>query len=100
MAYIRPTATSSGEKSATAQIISLGGYLHGFELNPPATGLSTLKIYDSNNGSTDKLITTATCAAGLNSIYVEFPTLRTTNLGIYAVLTGAATTYVIGFSLG
>lgn len=99
MAYIRPAATSSGVKSATAQIIATGGYLHGFELNPPSTGYATLNIYDSNNAGTGFLLTTASVAAGQNSIYCEFPTLRTANSGIYAVLTGT-TTYSVGFSLG
>jgi len=99
MAYIRPTATSSGVKSATSQITSTGGYLHGFELNPPSTGYATLNIYDSGSGDTTLLITTASVAAGQNSIYCEFPSLRTANSGIYAVLTGT-TTYTIGFSLG
>lgn len=95
---MKQTSTSSGEKSATAQITNLGGYLHGFELNPPSTGIATLKIYDSIGG-TDLLLTTATTAAGLSSIYVEFPTPRSCNKGIRAVLTGT-TTYVVAFSLG
>lgn len=96
---MRFLATSSGEKSASAQIIVIGGYLHGFELNPPATGTATLKIYDSSSSGTTFLIATAATAAGLASIYVEFPAPRTANSGIYAVLTGV-TTYSIGFSLG
>lgn len=99
MPFLRWSASSSGEKSATAQITLTGGYLHGFELNPPSTGLATLKIYDSKSAGTTGLISTATTAAGLPSIYVEFPAPRTANSGIYAVLTGT-TTYVIGFSLG
>ena len=97
---MRYAASSSGEKSATAQITAIGAYLCGFELNPPDTGLATLKIYDSANAGTSLLLATATVAAGLNSVYVEFPFPRTGNTGIYAVLTGAATTYSVGFSLG
>ncbi len=93
------SASSSGELSGTSQITSTGGYLHGFELNPPTVGLATLKIYDSNAAGTTKLIATASTAAGLSSIYCEFPSPRTANSGIYAVLTGT-TTYNIGFSLG
>ncbi|GAC1501941.1 MAG: hypothetical protein NVS1B10_06440 [Candidatus Saccharimonadales bacterium] len=99
MSFIRWSATSSGELSASSQITTTGGYLHGFELNPPASGQATLKIYDSNAAGTTKLISTATTAAGLASVYVEFPAPRTANSGIYAVLTGT-TTYAIGYSLG
>lgn len=96
---MRHSVSSSGEKSATAQITQIGGHLHGFELNPPSSGLATLKIYDSKSAGTTSLISTATTASGLASIYVEFPGPRACNSGIYAVLTGT-TTYVIGFSLG
>lgn len=96
---MRYAASSSGEKSATAQIVIIGSYLCGFELNPPASGLATLKIYDSNAAGTSFLLATATTAAGLASIYVEFPNPRTANSGIYAVLSGT-TTYSVGFSLG
>lgn len=99
MSFGKHSVTSSGEKSATSQVTSTGGYLHGFELNPPASGLATLKIYDSSSAGTSLLLSTATTAAGLPSIYVEFPNPRTANSGIYAVLTGT-TTYSIGFSLG
>lgn len=99
MSFSRHSVSSSGEKSATAQITSTGGFLHGVELNPPASGLATLKIYDSNAAGTNSLITTATTAAGLSSIYIEFPNPRACNSGVYAVLSGT-TTYVIGFSLG
>jgi len=95
-------ATSSGELSANAQIMSTGGYLHGFELNPPVSGIATLKLYDSNNSTTagKLLLATATVASGMNSVYCEFPGLRTANVGIYAVLGGTSTTYSVGFSLG
>lgn len=96
-------ATSSGELSASAQIMVMGGYLHGFELNPPVSGISTLKVYDSDNSTTTGklLLATATVASGMNSIYCEFPSLRTANRGIYCVLTSSVgTTYSVGFSLG
>jgi len=98
---MKTQATSSGEKSASSIIQVLGGYLHGFELNPPQSGQATLKIYDSNEASTTNklLLTTVTCTAGLNSVYVEFPTPRAVNVGIYAVLTGN-TTYTVAYSLG
>lgn len=99
MSFSTHSVSSSGEKSTTAQITQIGGYLHGFELNPPSTGLATLKVYDSSSAGTTLLVATATTAAGLPSIYVEFPNPRACNSGVYAVLTGT-TTYVVGFSLG
>ncbi len=95
----RYAVTSSGELSSSTQITVIGGYLHGFELNPPGTGIATLKIYDSDTGGTNLLISTATTAYGLSSVYVEFPHPRVANKGIYAVLSGT-TTYSIGYSLG
>lgn len=94
-------ASTSDEKSSSAQIASISGFLHGFELNPPAVGLATLKIYDSENSTVSgkQILCTATVAAGQNSIYVELPSPRVANKGLYATLTGT-TTYVVGFSLG
>lgn len=99
MSFSKHTASSSGELSATQQVTTIGAYLCGFELNPPSSGVATLKVYDSSSAGTTKLLSTATTASGLPSIYVEFPNPRVANSGIYAVLTGT-TTYVIGFSLG
>lgn len=91
--------TSSGERSATVQITTTGGYLHSLQINPPSSGYATLKVYDSNNAGTTLLIATVAVSAGLNSIYLSLPHPQTANNGIYAVLTGT-TTYTIGFSLG
>lgn len=99
MGFSQSSVSSSGELSATTQVTSTGGFLHGLELNPPSAGTATLKVYDSSVAGVTKLITTATTAAGLSSIYIEFPNPRACNSGIYVVLTGT-TTYSIGYSLG
>lgn len=99
-------STSSGEKSADAQVTSRASFLHGFELNPPNAGFTTIKIYDSENSTlTGKLlIATATCSTGMNSIYLIFPSPKVANRGIYADITStpgsSSTTYNVAFSLG
>lgn len=94
-------ATTSDEQSASANITVRSSFLHGFEVNPPDTGIATIKIYDSENSTltAKKIMATATVAAGQNSIYVTFPAPRVANRGIRAVLTGT-TTYTVGYSLG
>jgi len=89
-------ATTSGEQSATAQIWAQPGFLHGIEINPPQSGLVTLKVYDGASTS-GKLLSTLTVAAGENSISVQFNSPRVVNSGIHAALSGT-TTYVIAYS--
>lgn len=93
-------ATSSGEKSASAVIYARPAYLHGFEILPPATGVSTIKVYDSPSSATGLIIASGTVAAGQNAIYLSFVCPRVCNNGVYAALTGSATTYQVAFSPG
>lgn len=90
--------TSSGEKTASAQIYAAPSYLHNFEVNPPAIGLATVKIYDGTD-STGTMIASITVAAGQNSVVVDYKTARIANRGIYAALSGT-TSYIVGFSPG
>ncbi len=94
-------ATPSDELSASSNVTTRSSFLHGFEINPPAIGVATLKIYDSENSTltNKKLMATATVAAGQNSIYLSFIMPRVANRGIRAVITGT-TTFVVGYSLG
>lgn len=94
-------ASSSGELSASSIVMNMTGYLHGVELNPPSVGLATVKVWDSPTTSTvgKRLLTTMTCAAGQNALFLTFLMPRIANSGIYCELTGT-TTYVVGYSLG
>ena len=93
--------TSSGEKSADAQISTQPGRLQGIDINPPAANSSTLKIYDSNNStlSGKLLLRTITIPAGVASINLSDLDI-VVNQGIYADLGGDATTYIVHYSLG
>lgn len=91
--------TSSGEKSSSEAIATRPAYLHGFEINPPNSGLAVLKIYDNASAASGIVVATATVAAGQNSLYLDFRAARVCNNGIYASLTGT-TTYIISYSLG
>lgn len=102
--YMIGPQTTSDEQSASAQICTRTGYFHSFELNPPAIGLATLKIYDSENSTLagKKILAEGICAAGQNSIFLSYMTPRVALRGIYASLTTTVgtTTYVAGYSLG
>ncbi len=92
--------TSSGEQSASGVVYPRCAGLHSFEFLPPTTSTSTLKIYDSATATTSGklLLASATVSAGQNSIYLNYGVPRVCNQGIYCVLSGSATTFVIGFS--
>lgn len=93
-------ASYSGEKSADAVIYAAPAFLHGFELQPPTIGYATLKIYDNASAASGTLIASATVAAGMNSIYLDFTAARACNNGIYAdiTVTSTSTTYSVAFS--
>lgn len=100
MAWAAAPQTSSGEQTGNAQISSNRAHLLGIELNPPATGLATLKIYDSENSTTSgkALVLSLTVAAGQSTLFITFPSGRSANRGLYAVLTGT-TSYLVGYNL-
>lgn len=95
-------ATASGEKTASAVVYASPCYLHGFEVNPPNIGTSTLKIWDSATATTSgkSVISEAQVASGQNSIYLSFVTPRPCNQGLYAELTNSngSTAFVVAFS--
>jgi hypothetical protein len=94
-------ATSSGQKSATAQVITGEGMLVGVDLMPPATGTATLYLYDTATSTASP----ATCVGQYavqstsNGISSHFSVTVAFNQGIYAVLTGT-TTYSIYYMVG
>lgn len=93
-------ATSSGEKSADAQISTLPGFLLGVDLQPPASGAATLVIYDSENSTTSGKTVLFECTVPTGVASINFQELNiVANRGIYADLTGT-TTYVVRFAPG
>lgn len=98
MAWAITPSTSSGELSASTQIVTRPAFLQEVELNPPSIGTATLKIYDSNSGASGTLLMSITVAAGQNTLYLSYPSGRVANRGIYVALTGT-TTFVLGYSV-
>jgi hypothetical protein len=94
-------STSSGSKSASAVITSLPGRLDGIDIQPPAANTATLIIYDSATATTSgkTVLRSITIPAGGASVNLTDLCIIA-NEGIYAVLAGDATTYVVLFSVG
>ncbi len=98
-------STSSGQKTASAQISSSRGTLAGVDLNGPTTGGAILTIYDSSNSTTaGKLILCEVyCDAGMMSVNHEFTRPVAVNSGIYADLTyngsGSGSNFIVRYSL-
>ncbi len=94
-------ATTSDEQTSSAVISGRTGFLHGFEVLPPPSGLAKLRIYDSDTAdlTNKKVLAEAQCAAGNNSVHIEFMAPRVATKGIYANYTGSSS-YTVGFSLG
>ncbi len=93
---INITTVNTGELSATTQVTVVAGILVYLDLLSPATGVSTIKIYDTAVGSlAAKIIFEASTSAGFNSISLDTHPRPYVN-GLYAVLSGSATTFIIG----
>lgn len=98
-------STSSGQKTATAQIWTSTGSLSGVDLTPPASGQASLLIYDSENSNlTNKVILAELLVdAGTVGINHEFYAPVGVNRGIYCVLTqtmGTDCRYYVRYSAG
>lgn len=97
----RMLSTSSGLKSADAQITTQQSYVMGFDLQPPCTGIITFTVYDSSNSdTTNKLVLAqAEIDAGVASINHEFFAPIIANSGIYCTISGGTSTYQLRYSL-
>lgn len=96
-------STPSGVKTATAQILVGPGALHGIDVTPPTTGITTLVVYDSGDGSTaGKLVLSEMYVdAGLSTLNHEYFTPVAVQQGLYCVFTdGGSSNYVVRFSKG
>lgn len=98
-------STSSGQKTASAQIWSGPGSLSGVDLTPPMSGQASLLIYDSGNSDiTNKVILAELLVdAGTVGINHEFYAPVGVNQGIYCVLTqtvGTDCRYYIRYAVG
>lgn len=94
--------TSSDKKSASSQILSIGGTLLGIDVLPPTTGQAVLVVYDSENSTTTGKIILAECHvdAGMPSLNHEFVRPLIANRGIYCTLTGTGAEYLIRYTAG
>lgn len=92
-------STSSGLKSASAQISAKNAYLYSIEIVPPSTGISVVSIYDNSAGdSSGLLLATLSQYAGESSKPMIFPMPINANKGLSAILSGTATNYVIHYA--
>lgn len=96
--------TSSGSKTADAQICSTGRecFLHTIFLDPPSAGTATLTIYDSENSTVsgkNVLAYVESFSTDDSSQVYHLTTPVNTNKGIYAVFTGTGATYQVHFSI-
>ena len=99
---MRNYSTSSGRKTASAQISSLPGALCGIDVQAPASGQVTILIYDSENSDlTNKIIVAeAYMDAGLAGTSHEYFSPIVVNKGIYAVMSGTSSSFIIRYLAG
>lgn len=96
-------STSSGRKTASAQIYTRPGALVGISLSNPDTGQSLLTIWDSSSSNTSgkDVIAEVEMDAGMNSVNHEFMAPVCVNYGLYAELTytsgGSGSSYLVRF---
>lgn len=95
-------ATSTGLKTATAQITTMPGSLVNILVDPPSSGVATLTVYDSDAAATTSgtELFYAEIAAGTDTPggLLNFPI--TVNKGIYAVFSGTGSSYLLHYTLG
>lgn len=98
----RVPATSSGKKTAAAQISTQPSYLIGIDCRSPSSGTTILTIYDSSDSNTTGKLILAEVEvdAGMPVLNHEFSTPVAANSGIYVDVTGAATgSFIARYSL-
>ena len=98
----RMVATSSGIKTASAQIMNGAGCLMGIDVQSPASGITLLTIYDSADSDiTNKLVLAEVeMDAGFMSLTHEYMAPVVANNGIYVIMTGPSLRYIVRYSLG
>lgn len=99
--FMTMRSTSSGLKTANAQVITIPGAVCGIDLQAPSTGQANLKVYDSKDSNTTGklLLAEIFCDAGMSSVNHEFTAPVIANQGIYAELTGTSS-YIVRFTVG
>lgn len=97
-------STSSGVKSASAQISVMPGAFAGIDATPPNAGYTNIVVYDSENSSVSGKLVLAEIHldAGHISVNHEYMLPVAVNRGIYCVMTstGTGSTYVARYLAG
>jgi hypothetical protein len=88
---------SSGEKSASAVIFAAPALLTSIDILPPASGNAVLKIYDNPSAASGTLLWEGQVQTAGTSLTVDLSIPVWAGTGIYASLSGTATTYVVRF---
>jgi hypothetical protein len=92
---MREPCHTSGNQTATAQILTGEGYLMGVDI-VAGSDACTLKLYDGT-ASTDRLLATYALPTGSYSLNMEYASARACQKGIYAVLTGTSAAYNVAY---
>lgn len=96
-------STSSGVKTAAAQITNQPGSLMGFDVQCPSTGYNILTVYDSEDSNTSGKLVLAIIEAdaGMVGINHEFFAPTVVNRGIYVSVAGTGTdySYIVRYAL-
>lgn len=93
--------TSSGLKTASAQITNMSGFLHSIIINPPNTGIATIELFNSEDSNTAGKLSLGrfSCAAGQNSLYFAALVPMAAERGIYASVLSGSAAFVVGYSI-
>lgn len=93
--------TSSGLKTASAQITNMSGFFHSIIINTPNTGITTVEIFNSGTSDTTGRVSLGrfSCAAGQNSLYFAALVPMCAERGIYASVLSGTAAFVVGYSI-
>lgn len=92
-----PYATSSGQKSADAQVVALECSIVSILLLPDGTNACTLNVYDGTSTSGLKIASLSIAALAVAPQVLTFQIPVKCNAGIYADVAGTGATYIIHY---
>ncbi len=85
--------TSSDQKTASAQIITGAGLLHGIIISPTADGAGTVDLHDGTDATGKRLIPQITLVAASNGrMQIDFSNPVSFQTGCYLAITATAGT--------
>lgn len=93
-------STSSGLQTSNFQVYARPSMLQSIITNAPTTGLATLTVYDSPDGTTAgrTILALIEQFAGTSSTPTPLPSPVVANKGIYCTFSGTGANYIIHYS--